>query len=337
MPDTIELKASESRGPYRPETPAQEGHPLFRWPPNVPGLFKWLFGFPGLLWPWHAFFVGLALVSWNFTMPDIHAMKTLTVGLIAVLSVQNFTLLVVFVGSWHLLLYVIKSQGTRYKYTTRWLSVDNPTFLFCNQLWDNVFWNLCCGVPIWTAYETVTLWLQANGYVSTLNWQAHPMYCVLLAVLMPFWADIHFYTIHRLIHWAPLYRSVHYLHHKNINFGPWSGLAMHPLEHLLYFSSVAVVWIIPAHPVHGIFILQNLALGASLAHLGFGRVVVSRNTLLSTEDYMHFMHHRYVTANYGVDVVPFDRWFGTFNDGSDQAQEVLRKRARERAALSRKP
>jgi sterol desaturase/sphingolipid hydroxylase (fatty acid hydroxylase superfamily) len=43
---------------------------------------------------------------------------------------------------------------------------------------------------------------------------------------------------------------------------------------------------------------------------------------------MHFLHHKYVTVNYGADAVPLDRWFGTFHDGTDEAQAAMNKRAR---------
>jgi sterol desaturase/sphingolipid hydroxylase (fatty acid hydroxylase superfamily) len=328
MADSIVLKNDDQRVGYRPEQATHEGYPLFQWPPHATTISKWLFGFPGFLWPWGVFFIGLALLSWHFLMPDLNTMKHLSIRWIGLLFVQNLVLLVLFAGAWHLRLYVRKAQGTQYKYNSRWLSVDNPTFLFGNQLWDNVFWNVCSAVPIWTAYEVVTFWLQANGYVAIVSWQDHPVYCVLLVVLMPFWNDVHFYIIHRLIHWPPLYRSVHYLHHKNINVGPWSGVAMHPVEHLLFFSAVILFWLIPSHPVHIIRLLQAMALGPSLSHLGFGRVVLGRSRSLSTEDYMHFLHHKYVTVNYGANVVPLDRWFGTYHDGTDEAQAAMNKRAR---------
>jgi sterol desaturase/sphingolipid hydroxylase (fatty acid hydroxylase superfamily) len=128
---------------------------------------------------------------------------------------------------------------------------------------------------------------------------------------------------------------VHYLHHKNINFGPWSGVAMHPIEHLLYFSSVILFWIIPSHPLHSILVLQNLALGPSVSHLGFARVVFSKKFSLDTDDYMHYLHHKYVSANFGASTVPVDKWLGTFHDGSDQAHEAMKKRMRARPSATR--
>ena len=45
---------------------------------------------------------------------------------------------------------------------------------------------------------------------------------------------------HRFLHEAPgLYKWVHYLHHKSRAPGPFSGLSMHPVEHLIFFSSYA--------------------------------------------------------------------------------------------------
>ena len=42
---------------------------------------------------------------------------------------------------------------------------------------------------------------------------------------------------------------MHSLHHKSYNPGPWSGLSMHPVEHLLYYGCMMVpaLWI-PQHP-----------------------------------------------------------------------------------------
>jgi sterol desaturase/sphingolipid hydroxylase (fatty acid hydroxylase superfamily) len=318
---------SERRRGYRPDLTVAK-HPVFQWPPQPVAIFRWLFGFPGYLWPWPAFFLGVALVSWLYLTPDLETMRNVSADWVALLFVKNLILLVLFVGAWHVRLYVQQAQGTTYKYNSRWLSVDNRNFLFGNQFWDNVFWNVCSAVPIWTAYQALTFWLQANGFVPTVSWPAHPLYCAVLILLTPIWLDIHFCTIHRLIHWPPLYRSVHYLHHKNVNFGPWSGVAMHPVEHLMFFSAAVLCWLIPSHPLHSVYLLQYLAMGASLAHLGFGRLVLSAKRALSTEDYMHYLHHKYFNANYGVDLVPLDRWLGTFHDGSDEAQELMKARMR---------
>ena len=102
-----------------------------------------------------------------------------------------------------------------------------------------------------------------------VDWKSHPVYWALWLCAIPFWREFHFYWIHRAIHWPPLYRTVHYLHHKNINPGPWSGLAMHPVEHLLYFSVVLIHWVVPSHPIHFLFNAQHTALTPAGGHHGF--------------------------------------------------------------------
>jgi sterol desaturase/sphingolipid hydroxylase (fatty acid hydroxylase superfamily) len=215
-----------------------------------------------------------------------------------------------------------------YKYKGRWLATNNRTFLFSDQLRDNVFWNLVSAVPIWTAYEVLTLWLQANGFVPSISWQTHPVYCAALMLFIPIFQDLHFYTVHRLLHWRPLYRAVHNLHHKNVNPGPWSGLAMHPVEHILYFSAVLLHWIVPSNPLHVIFSLQYLALVPSQGHSGFHRVVLGSRVTLPSDNYLHYLHHKYFIVNFASEYIPLDKWFGTFHDGSREAQEAMISRGK---------
>jgi len=319
----------ERRGGYQPPKLVDTA-PLFAWPPQPLGLLKWLFGFPGYLWPWTALYAAISLVTWVFLTPNLSTMKSFSVGWVAYIFCRNVALIALFTGAWHFRLYVQRAQGTDYKYNSRWLSTDNPRFLFRNQLWDNVFWTFVSAVPIWTAYEILTLWMQANGFVPLVGWRAHPVYCLLLMLFIPVFQETHFYVIHRLIHWPPLYRAVHSLHHENVNPGPWSGVAMHPVEHVLYFSGVLLHWILPSHPLHVLFHLQYTALSPTQGHCGFHKIELPGKIAIRTEQYAHYLHHKYFEVNYGGDIVPFDKLFGTFHDGSDEAQEALNRRMRMR-------
>lgn len=323
---------------YRPAEPIQDG-PLYQRPLRVKAVARWLFGFPGFFWPWNALFFGVALVSWLYLTRDMAGMKSLSASWIVLLFARNLILLTVFTSAWHLWLYAWRKQGIDYKYSNKWLATDAPKFLFRNQLWDNVFWVMVSAVPMWTGYEVLTFWLQANGFAPTVSWQTHPVYCTLLLLLAPTWMNVHFYTTHRLIHWEPLYRSVHYLHHKNVNVGPWSGLAMHPVEHLVYFSAVILFWFIPSHPLHAVFVLVSFAFGPTVTHHGFGKLVLRQNKTFNTDHYMHYLHHKYFTVNYSTDnaILPLDKWLGTFHDGSDAATEAFKRRMREKALRSRNP
>jgi sterol desaturase/sphingolipid hydroxylase (fatty acid hydroxylase superfamily) len=326
MSDAANLGQRDKWGEWHP--PALiEPPPVFVWPPKPAKFLKWLFGFPGYLWPWNSLYAAIALFTWVFLTPDLATMKTLEFGWIAILFSVNLALLVLVISAWHLRLYVQRAQGIDFKYSNRWLAKDSSAFLFRSQLADNVFWTVVSAVPIWTAFEVVTLWGQANGVFPYVDWRAHPVYCVLLMLFIPLFREVHFYLVHRLIHWPPLYRRVHSLHHKNVNPGPWSGLAMHPVEHVLYFSGVILHWIVPSHPLHVIFHLQHLAFSPAQGHSGFHEVVLGENAKLDNDNYMHYLHHRYFEVNYGGDgLVPIDKWFGTFHDGSPEAQEAMNKR-----------
>jgi sterol desaturase/sphingolipid hydroxylase (fatty acid hydroxylase superfamily) len=314
------------RAEWRPPEPLRPP-PLFVWPPRPAAFLRWLFGYPGYLWPWNTAYAVIATATWLFLTPDFARMKSFEPGWVAAIFGRNLALLVLIVGAWHLRLYVQKAQGMEYKYSGRWLAKGSSAFLFKDQLLDNIFWTLISAVPIWTAYEVATLWAQANGLIPVITWSAHPIYCVLLMCFIPLFREVHFYLVHRLLHVRPLYRWVHNLHHANVNPGPWSGLAMHPVEHLLYFSGVLLHWIVPSTPLHAIYHLQHLAFSPSQGHSGFHKVVLKDGCVMENDHYMHYLHHKYFEVNYGGDgTVPIDKWFGTFHDGSDEAQEAMNRR-----------
>ena len=319
-------QTGEWRPPELIETPA-----VFVWPPDPAGVLKWLFGYNGYLWPWNIIYVAMAVATWLWLTPDLERMRNLELGWIALILARNAAIVLLVVGGWHLRLYVLKAQGTAYKYNGRWQATDRPQFLFRDQVLDNMFRTFISAVPVWTGYEVITLWGQANGWFPAVNWRDHPVYCVLFMLLIPLILELHFYLIHRLIHWPPLYRGVHHIHHKNANPGPWSGLAMHPAEHLLYFSSALIHWVIPSHPLHVIFNLQFLAAYPAQDHSGFNRVALGKDRSVPTGDRMHYLHHKLFEVNYGsTGTIPIDRWLGTLHDGSAAADAALKHRLQQR-------
>lgn len=321
---------------YVPDRPTALG-PLYQKPVKLRAVLKWLFGVPGYFIPHQVSYLGIAALSWFFLTPDRTQMKELSLDWVGLILLRNAVILAVVMSLWHGWLYVRKAQGTRYKYDSNWLAVNDSTFLFRNQLWDNIFWAMCSAVPIWTLYEVSAYWLYANGYLWSPDWAAHPLYLALQIVLLLTWLSSHFYFTHRMLHWEPLYNSVHSLHHKNVNFGPWSGLAMHPVEHLVYFSGVLLFWIIPSHPFMTLYTLMFYALGTIPAHHGFDRIALGKDKYMPAGHYQHYLHHKYTRVNYNndVSVLPLDKWFGTFHDGSAEAHEAMKRRARERILRSR--
>ena len=142
----------------------------------------------------------------------------------------------------------------------------------------------------------------------------------------------HFYFIHRLLHVRWLYDHAHYLHHYNVNTGPFSGLSMHPVEHVFYFSMVVLWWVVPADPFIVILTGMANAVPTAMTHSGFERYEIGKREgrTVSGSDYFHHLHHRYFECNYGLRPVPFDKLFGTFHDGTDEAHARMRQRMKAR-------
>jgi sterol desaturase/sphingolipid hydroxylase (fatty acid hydroxylase superfamily) len=128
-----------------------------------------------------------------------------------------------------------------------------------------------------------------------------------------------------------MYKLAHHLHHRNVNIGVWSGLSMHPLEHLLYFSGVLVHWVIASHPIHAMFHLFHLGFSPAAGHSGYDRIGAEGGKGVTIGAYMHYLHHQYFECNYGGDGLPIiDKLMGTFHDGSRESHERMNRRLKER-------
>ena len=306
-------------GGWSPELPITVPAPLL-WPPQPMKVLNYLFGFPGLFFPWIALYAAIALGLWKLLQVSGSDLRHLSAGWIALVAGCNAALTVCVYGAWHYLLYVCRAQGIQFKYNPAWPKERSDKFLFGRPTASNVFWTMSSGVPIWSAYLVVTLWAQATGIAPVTSWSRSPVYCSLLMILLPFFHAVHFYVCHRAIHWPPLYNTVHYLHHANNNPGPWSGLAMHPVEHLIYFSGVLLLWVIPSTPVHAIYFVTLVGLAPVEGHSGFGRIVLGRYIFPSDGGYYHYLHHKFFSVNFGDSLlIPLDRLFGTFHDGIRRA------------------
>ncbi|MGI9393248.1 MAG: sterol desaturase family protein, partial [Boseongicola sp.] len=233
------VSSRDARGNWRP-VGLIKLPPIYDWPPRPLVIAKWFVGFPGYLWPLNTLVLAITLVTWFLLTPNLSQMRTLEVWWIGLLLVRNLALTTAFFGGLHLYLYVFKQQSDNLEFSSKPFATNNRRFMFGDQVRDNVFRALCYGVPIITAYEALTYWLFANGYLGFVplaeNSVGFWVCFALLLLIMPVIHSTHFYLGHRLLHWRPLYKSVHRIHHYNIEVGPWSGLAMHPVELAIYFS-----------------------------------------------------------------------------------------------------
>lgn len=311
-----------SSGEWTPDRRASYG-PLFDWPTRPVRILRWFVA--GYLLPWNALYLGVAAVLYFLATPSTSTMRDLAPGWVLLVLARNLVVVVAWYGLFHWRLYLRRAQEQRFKYNARWPR-EGDRFLLGSQTRENMFWALASGVPLWTAYEVLTHWLFANGYIPWLAWSTNKVWFIVLLLLVPLWREVHFYAIHRLIHVPWLYRRVHALHHRSTNPGPWSGLSMHPLEHLVYFSAVAIHWVVPSHPLHAMFNLVHATMAPVPGHAGFEKVELGGEVALDTGCWSHYLHHKYFEVNYADGAIPFDRWFGSFHDGSPEAHAAMQQR-----------
>ena len=93
--------------------------------------------------------------------------------------------------------------------------------------------------------------------------------------------------------------------------------------------------ILPGHPVHMLFLGYWLMLGAASSHSGYEAIWARDRQALQLGAFFHQQHHRYYEGNYGNAEMPWDKWFGTYHDGSEEATKRTRNRKREMHAAGK--
>ena len=95
-------------------------------------------------------------------------------------------------------------------------------------------------------------------------------------------------------------------------------------------TAVELHWVVPSHPIHAMYTLFHLAMAPVPGHSGFERIEVGDGSV-ATNGYAHYLHHKYFEVNYADGAFPLDKWFGSFHDGSPEADAVMRRRRLARA------
>ena len=322
-----------SKWHYRPTVPLKVS-PLFTRPTDPVAIAKW---FIRAWFPLseRLIILVIALLSWYFFHPELIRCQEFRFDWIAQIFLRNLATLCLVAGGLHSYFYIFRCQGDNKRFDTRAVAEKSRGFTFQRQIYDNLFWSCISGVGFWTAFEALMMWALANGHAPSLHWPEQSLLLALLIFLVPIWETFYFFLIHRLLHWPPLYRHVHYLHHRNTNIGPWSGLSMHPVEHMIYLGSVMIHWFIPANPLLIIFHLQYFALSAATTHTGYEGIVIRGKKYLSLGTFHHQMHHRFFDCNYGGLEIPWDKWLGSFHNGSEESHQQFIARRRSLANASK--
>ncbi|MCX7889699.1 MAG: sterol desaturase family protein [Rhodobacteraceae bacterium] len=326
--DDLLFGTRDKRGNWAPNAPLEVA-PF--WTGNLAKTGRWLVGY---VWPHNTIFMAVTLVYWYLVLPDWEVMRTFGWGWILRIHLANSAGIFLLFGSIELIYYVRRRQGTRFKYNHKF-PAENPSdvFWFKSQNIDNFLRTFLVSIPIWTAIQCFTLWCFANGFATWLSPQDHWLWLAVLVFLVPAIHEVHFFCGHWLIHQGPLYRWIHSVHHNSINPSPWSSMSMHPVESAFFFSEVMWHLLIPSNPFVAMFQLVSTAYGAVVGHIGFDKLELTDDRAVDSHAYAHYLHHKYFEVNYGGDgVVPLDKWFGTWHDGTREADERMKERFRRKKA-----
>ena len=320
---------------FTPELPVKQA-PYFERPFKVVDSSKYLFN----IWrPFNQRFLLLllAIAAWTWFTPSLERAREFRLDWMLEIGLRNLVIVLVVAGGLHLLLYTFKKQGDDDHYDARPLIKKSKRFHFGDQVWDNMFWTLASSVPIGTLWECLMLWAYANGHATLITFGSNPAWFIGLMLVIPIWSGFHFYWYHRLLHFEPLYRWFHSWHHKNGNTGPWSGHAMHPVEHLFLYSDLVIYLVIASHPIHVIFNAMLHTVGGPTSHCGYHRVRFGRIFSLQLGDFMHQLHHRFCDCNYGSYETPWDKVFDSFHDGTEAGDAWMKERRKKLFEQKNKP
>lgn len=314
MPDRTGIAQEAERWNHHPGV--VENNPLFSWPPQPLEVLKWYRAYWLVISTSTVSLLVAALAVWLWA-PTLAQTGSLG-GWIVTIWLGFLIPHTLVAGGLHLWLYRAKGQGPVLKYDARGQAQDNGTFTFRSQVKDNMFWSLASGITFATLYTSLWFWAAGNGYAPTVSFAGNPLWYIAWFALMPMWGSFHFYWVHRALHIPALYKAAHALHHRNVNVGPWSGISMHPLEHMIYFSSLLIHFVVPTSPMHILFHVYSFTLHPVCSHSGFDGLLAAGTKRAQLGDFFHQLHHRYFECNYGTVEMPWDRWFGTFHDGTTE-------------------
>lgn len=128
--------------------------------------------------------------------------------------------------------------------------------------------------------------------------------------------DAWFYWTHRAMHWPPLFRAMHAVHHASRPPTAWAAMSFHPSEALTGAIVIpALVFLIPIHVAALAVVLTVMTVMGVTNHMGwelFPRAIVhgraGRWLITATH---HQRHHDRYRCNYGLYFRLWDRLCGT--------------------------
>jgi Delta7-sterol 5-desaturase len=155
-----------------------------------------------------------------------------------------------------------------------------------------------------------------------------PVWFVLSIPVMLLVHDTYFYWTHRFMHWKPIFKYVHKVHHLSHDPSPLAAYAFHPLEAVIEAGIGPLILL--TLPVHRgaflIFLTIQLFINV-IGHLGFelyprGFLRSSVGRWFNTTTH-HHQHHQRMKWNFGLYFNVWDRLLGTNHPQYESTFEAI--------------
>lgn len=158
-------------------------------------------------------------------------------------------------------------------------------------------------------------WLKSNGFTQIYgNSEKLPWFYLPVSFLLALAInDMYFYMSHRFLHWKPVFKRVHRLHHESKAPSALSAFSFHPVEAVIQIGLMPLVLIVlPMHEYAFLLFATFFLFMSVYGHCGYefrGQKPAVFN--IFNNSIHHHQHHRYVQCNYGLYLNLWDRIFKT--------------------------
>jgi Delta7-sterol 5-desaturase len=164
-------------------------------------------------------------------------------------------------------------------------------------------------ILVFASQATLLVWMLRQGWLS-INWGRSSLHLAWELPVLYFWNELHFFAVHRLLHWGPLYRKVHIWHHRSVLTTPFSAYSFHPFESFLLGLVMPLTMVFHGFSPWALLGLTVMSLLLNVSgHLPHERLRKAWAFAVSNSRY-HNQHHRQLDTHFAFSFPPLDSWFG---------------------------
>lgn len=158
------------------------------------------------------------------------------------------------------------------------------------------------------------VWALREGWLVA-SWDRPAWHLLWELPVLYLWNELHFFAVHRVLHWPPLYRTVHIRHHRSVITTPFSAYCFHPVESFLLGSVMPLALVI--HPFSPLALvgltIMSLLLNVA-GHLPHERLRPAFAFAAPHTRY-HNEHHRRFHTHFSFSLAPLDRLYSRLFSG----------------------